>query len=58
MLFGELDLVMGSKSDYNESLPQKEMEDDILFMYLFKKGILFMYGQIVALAGHCIVFKV
>jgi len=27
MLFGELDLVMGSKSDYNESLPQKEMED-------------------------------
>jgi hypothetical protein len=27
MLFGELDLVMGSKSDYNVSLPQKEMED-------------------------------
>jgi len=26
MLFGELDLVMGSKSDYNMSLPQKEME--------------------------------
>jgi len=26
MLFGELDLAMGSKSDYNVSLPQKEME--------------------------------